>query len=88
MTHSGTEAAALAQRVGYPVVVKSAVPGIVHKSEQRLVHPGRDTASAVRDGVRELHKATGGGHPCWCSGPPPGTEIPVGAFQDERFGPM
>jgi len=42
----------------------------------------------VRDAVRELHKATGGGHPCWCSGPPPGTEIAVGAFQDERFGPL
>jgi hypothetical protein len=88
VTHSGTEAAALAQRVGYPVVVKSAVPGIVHKSEQRLVHPGLGTASAVRDAVRELHMATGGRAPVLVQRSATGTEIAVGAFQDERFGPL
>lgn len=88
VVHTVGEALSQARRVGYPVVVKSADPEIVHKSDRRLVRTGLRTAAAVRAAVGEVHAITGGHAPVLVQQSAAGVEIAVGAFRDERFGPL
>ena len=81
-------AAAAARAQGYPVVVKTAVPGIVHRSESSLVRTGLETPAAVRRAVRDVQAVTGPGSPVLVQPVAGGAEIAVGMFHDERFGPL
>jgi acyl-CoA synthetase (NDP forming) len=86
---AGTAGAALAAaaEIGYPVVLKTAEPGIAHKSDEGGVLLGiRDQASlaagyadlAARFGPRVLVCETAG----------PGTELSVGITADPDLGPL
>jgi acyl-CoA synthetase (NDP forming)/RimJ/RimL family protein N-acetyltransferase len=88
VAHTAQEAISEARRVGYPVVVKSADPEIVHKSNRRLVRTGLRTTAALRAAVRELHAITGRHAPLLVQQSAAGVEIAVGAFRDKRFGPL
>lgn len=77
-----------ADTLGYPVVVKTAVPGIVHKTDQRLVMTAIPTARDVRRAVHDLQAVTGPGTPVLVQHSEPGVEIALGMVQDARFGPL
>ena len=81
------EALAAAGRVGWPVVVKTAMPGIAHKSDVGGVLLGLDgpdrLATAYADlagrmGPRVLVAAMAG----------PGVELALGVVDDAQFGPL
>jgi acetyl coenzyme A synthetase (ADP forming)-like protein len=76
------EAMAAAERLGYPVVVKSALPG-VHKTESGGVALDLGSAVEVRDAVRRI------GSPVlvqpFVRG---GAELLAGVVQDPVFGPL
>lgn len=87
---SADEAVAAADRVGYPVALKTAGETILHKSDVggvRLALPGAD---AVRAGYEAMHEAigeamTGGVVQPMVAG---GVETIVGVVQDQSFGPL
>jgi acyl-CoA synthetase (NDP forming)/RimJ/RimL family protein N-acetyltransferase len=56
------EAAAVADRWGVPVAVKTAAPGVVHKSDGGGVALGLDGHDAVVAAARRIVAATGSGH--------------------------
>jgi acetate---CoA ligase (ADP-forming) len=81
------EAMAAAGRVGWPVVLKTAAPGIAHKSDAGGVVLGLDgperLAAAYADlagrlGPRVLVAAMAG----------PGVELALGVVHDDQFGPL
>ncbi|HEV2893162.1 MAG TPA: acetate--CoA ligase family protein [Actinomycetota bacterium] len=81
------EAVAAAGRVGWPVALKTAMPGIVHKSDVGGVRLGLDgperLAAAYADlagrlGPRVLVAAMAG----------PGVELALGVVDDAQFGPL
>jgi acetate---CoA ligase (ADP-forming) len=82
---------AAATRIGYPVVLKAAVPEIVHKTEAGLVTVGLADAGQVRQAVvRMTLAAPAGAIKSWIvarqlSG---GVELLVGLTRDPQFGPV
>ncbi|MCS7177805.1 MAG: acetate--CoA ligase family protein [Anaerolineae bacterium] len=84
---SADEAAALADRMGYPVVLKRVAPSLVHKSDADGVVLGLQTADevreafarAIRSGERALIQRMA---------PSGGLEVIVGAHRDAQFGPL
>lgn len=88
VAHTEREAVSAAHQLGFPVVVKTAVPAIVHKSDNSLVHTGVAAAAGVRRAVRSIHAVTGPGSPVLVQQAASGVEIAVGMFHDERFGPL
>jgi succinyl-CoA synthetase beta subunit len=78
------EAAQTAQAIGFPVVLKGVVPGMVHKTEAGLVKLGLASAEAVRDAAKQM-KATAFLVQKMES---PVAEILVGARVDPDFGPL
>jgi acyl-CoA synthetase (NDP forming) len=81
------EAVAAAGRVGWPVALKTAAPGVVHKSDLDGVRLGLDGPDrlaaayadlAVRLGPRMLVAAMAG----------PGVELALGVVADRQFGPL
>jgi acetate---CoA ligase (ADP-forming) len=81
------EALAAAGRVGWPVALKTAAPGVVHKSDVNGVRPGLDgpgrLAAAYADlaerlGPRVLVAAMAG----------PRVELALGVVADPQFGPL
>jgi acyl-CoA synthetase (NDP forming) len=58
---SEADAAAAAERIGFPVVLKGAGAAILHKTEARAVHPDLRSAEDVRDGYRALAGRTADG---------------------------
>jgi len=84
---SGAAAQAGAADLGYPVVLKTAMPGILHKTEVKGVHLAlRDEASLIAaydDLARRL-----GPRVLLARMVPPGPELIFGAVQDPQFGPL
>ncbi|HEX5878908.1 MAG TPA: acetate--CoA ligase family protein [Actinomycetota bacterium] len=81
------EAVAAAGRVGWPVALKTAAPGVVHKSDVDGVRLGLDGPDrlaaayadlAARLGPRVLVAAMAG----------PGVELALGVVADPQFGPL
>jgi acetate---CoA ligase (ADP-forming) len=81
------DAAAAAGRIGFPVALKTAAPGIKHKSDLGGVRLGvRDRPSleaAYADLEREL-----GPQVLVAAMAPPGVEIALGIVRDPQFGPL
>ncbi len=87
MAFSPEEAVAAANEIGYPVALKACDPGILHKSEQDLVHlniAGDGDAARAYDAIQ---KAAGRNVPVLAAGMIKGRrELLAGLARDEQFG--
>ncbi|MEA2520924.1 MAG: hypothetical protein QOI81_570 [Actinomycetota bacterium] len=83
----GEEAVNAAATLGYPVVLKTAVPGIQHKSDVGGVKLGLEDAHAVREAHADLANRLG---PEAVVAPmaPAGIEVALGIVRDPTFGPL
>jgi acyl-CoA synthetase (NDP forming) len=88
--HSEDEAAEAASAMGYPVVVKADVPGLVHKSDAGAVLLDLRDEIAARSGYRRLAHRFGGRLEAVRVEPmiAGGTEVIVGVADDQVFGPL
>lgn len=85
---SPDEAGSAAEAMGFPLVVKTAVPAIVHKTEDALVRMGLSDAGTLSAAVRDVQSRAGAGSPVLVQRQVTGPEIAVGAVRDPRFGPL
>ena len=92
---SPDEAAAAAQQVGFPVVLKVASPDISHKSDVGGVLLNLKDAASVRAGFDTILKNARAAQPqARIAGVhvqrllPPGQDVIVGVVRDPQFGPM
>jgi acyl-CoA synthetase (NDP forming) len=76
-----------ADRIGYPVVVKTAVPGIVHKSEVRGVRLNVTDVDQLRETYADLSDRLGP-EVTVAAMAPPGVEVALGIVRDPTFGPL
>jgi acetate---CoA ligase (ADP-forming) len=84
---SAAEAVAAASRLGFPVVLKTAMPGIAHKSEHGGVVLSLRDANAVREAYTRMAAALGP-RVMLAHMLPPGPELALGAVRDPQFGPV
>lgn len=83
---SSVEAVAIAERLGWPVVVKTA-EGISHKSDRRGVVVGVEDASALEDSYNDLSSRLGP-RVLVQEMAPAGVELALGTVLDAQFGPL
>jgi acyl-CoA synthetase (NDP forming) len=81
------QALAAADRLGWPVVLKTAGPGVHHKSEVQGVLVGLRTPEEVRDAYDDLARRLGP-EVVIQSQAPSGRELALGIVRDEQFGPV
>ncbi len=81
------DAIAAAERFGFPVAVKTAAPGVQHKSDVGGVRLGVDDSPSLEDAYADLERRLG---PQVTVAPmaPPGVEIALGIVRDPQFGPL
>jgi acetate---CoA ligase (ADP-forming) len=80
------DAVAAADGLGYPVALKTAVPGVTHKSDVGGVKLGLVDAAAVRAAYVDLAGRIG---PEVVVAPmAPGVEVALGVVRDPQFGPL
>jgi acyl-CoA synthetase (NDP forming) len=81
------DAIATAERIGFPVAVKTAAPGVQHKSDAGGVRLGVDDSPSLEDAYADLERRLG---PQVTVAPmaPPGVEIALGIVRDPQFGPL
>ncbi len=83
-----------AERLGYPVVMKGMMPGILHKNIAGLVRLGIDNAESVLDSYQELTAAlaafaqAAGEDILIEPMAPSGVDLLIGAHIDPTFGPV
>lgn len=89
------EAVALANEIGYPVVLKIVSPDILHKTDVGGVKVGLNSATDVRDAfdliVYRAGRYVPGARIWGClvqEMSPPGLEVLVGMNRDPQFGPL
>jgi acyl-CoA synthetase (NDP forming) len=92
---SSDEAVLIAQRIGFPVVLKILSPDVTHKSEVGGVELNLRTAAEVRDGFERIRSGLKAKNPgARFEGvavqpmAPAGLELIVGIVRDDRFGPL
>ncbi|HEX6580850.1 MAG TPA: acetate--CoA ligase family protein [Actinomycetota bacterium] len=81
------EAEEAADRINYPVAIKTAVPGISHKSEVRGVRVGIMDVGGLRETYRDLADRLGP-EVTVAAMAPPGVEVALGIVRDPTFGPL
>jgi hypothetical protein len=81
------DAIAAAERLGFPVAVKTAKPGVLHKSDVGGVRLGVDDSPSLEDAYGDLERALGP-RMTVCRMAPPGVEIAFGIVRDPQFGPL
>ena len=81
------DAIAAAERLGFPVALKTAAPGMQHKSDVGGVRLGVDDSPSLEDAYGDLERRLG---PQVTVAPmaPPGVEIALGVVRDPQFGPL
>jgi acyl-CoA synthetase (NDP forming) len=81
------DAIAAAERLGFSVAVKTAAPGVQHKSEVGGVRLGVHDSPSLEDAYADLERRLG---PQVTVAPmaPPGIEIALGIVRDPQFGPL
>jgi acyl-CoA synthetase (NDP forming) len=84
---SATAALAVAAQIGYPVVLKTAEPGVAHKSDTGGVVLGIRDAAGVEAAYADL-AARLGPRVLVCETAAPGTELAVGITTDSDLGPL
>src|SRR5918996_3148563 len=80
-------AASAAEAIGYPVALKTAMPGISHKSDVGGVRLGVVDRQALIDSYAELSGRLGR-RVTVAAMAPPGVEIHLGIVRDAQFGPL
>ena len=81
-------AEALAERIGYPVVVKGVSESVSHKTEAGLVELGIHDSVSLRDAYRRISGRAGLCGVLVERQLPRGRELVVGAIRDPQFGPV
>jgi acetate---CoA ligase (ADP-forming) len=81
------DAIAAAEGIGFPVAVKTASPGVQHKSDVGGVRLGVDDSPSLEDAYGDLERRLG---PRVTVAPmaPSGVEIALGIVRDPQFGPL
>lgn len=82
------EAVTAADGLGYPVVLKADVPGLLHKDEVGGVRLGLSDARAVREACEDFQARLGGVRFLVQEQIERGTELLLGARRDDSFGPV
>ncbi len=81
-------AAAAADSLGYPAVIKGIRPGLVHKTEVGAVRLNLADAAAVRGAFAALAASLGSGPVLVQAQAARGVELVLGATRDPTFGPL
>ncbi|HEX6844101.1 MAG TPA: acetate--CoA ligase family protein [Actinomycetota bacterium] len=81
------DAVAAAEAIGYPVVLKTAAPGITHKSDVGGVRVGLADADEVRAAYEDV-AARLGPRAAVAAMAPKGAELALGIVRDPTFGPL
>jgi acyl-CoA synthetase (NDP forming) len=81
------DAIAAAERIGFPVALKTAAPGVQHKSDVGGVKLGIDDAPSLEDAYGDLERELGP-QVTVSKMAPPGVEIALGIVRDPQFGPL
>jgi acyl-CoA synthetase (NDP forming) len=84
---TAADAVAAAEAIGYPVVVKTAAPGITHKSDVGGVRVGLANADAVRAAYEDVAERLGP-EVAVAAMVPAGVEVALGVIVDPTFGPL
>ena len=84
---SGDEAIAAAEEVGWPVALKTAAPGVHHKSDVGGVALGLTDADALRAAYEDVASRLGP-QVVVAAMAPPGVELALGIVRDPQFGPL
>jgi acyl-CoA synthetase (NDP forming) len=84
---SADEAAAAAVRLGWPVALKTAAPGVAHKTEARGVRVGIADEASLRDAYEDLRSRLGP-EALVTAMAAPGVELALGVVRDAQFGPL
>ncbi len=84
---SAAEAVAAAHALDYPVALKTAVPGIIHKSDVDGVVLGLSDPEAVEAAYADLATRLGP-EALLAKMAPPGVEMALGVVRDPQFGPL
>jgi acyl-CoA synthetase (NDP forming) len=94
LSHSREEAASLADRIGYPVVLKIVSPDVLHKSEAGGVvtdvasrESARRTYDQVVESVMRRQPQARVEGVMVCRQAPPGPEFIIGGLRDRSLGP-
>jgi acyl-CoA synthetase (NDP forming) len=77
-----------AEKLRFPLVLKTAKPGIVHKSDAGGVVMGIDSISRLKVAYAEMVSRIGPGVAVMPQVLEPGVEMVLGMFRDEQFGPI
>lgn len=91
VARSPEEAVELAERIGYPVVLKVLSPEVVHKSDAGGVRLNLKSGAAVERAYREIERAFAGKKLIGAAVQqmaPPGLEVIIGVSTDPTFGPV
>jgi acyl-CoA synthetase (NDP forming) len=81
------DAIAAAERIGFPVAVKTAAPGVQHKSDVGGVRLGVDDSPSLEDAYADLERRLGS-QVTVAPMAPPGVEVALGIVRDPQFGPL
>ncbi|HJS26844.1 MAG TPA: acetate--CoA ligase family protein [Actinomycetota bacterium] len=81
------DAIAAADRLGFPVAVKTAAPGVQHKSDVGGVRLGVDDSPSLEDAYGDLERELGP-QVTVSKMAPAGVEIALGIVNDPQFGPL
>jgi acyl-CoA synthetase (NDP forming) len=87
LADSAAEAVAAARRLGFPVAVKTAAPGILHKSDVDGVRLGLAGVEAVEKAYKDLAGRLGP-KVLVARMAPAGTELALGLIRDAQFGSL
>ena len=87
IVHSSAEAEAAAERLGLPVALKTAMPGIRHKSDVEGVRLGLATVAEVVAAYDDLARRLGP-RVLVARMARPGVELALGLINDRQFGPI
>jgi acyl-CoA synthetase (NDP forming) len=85
--HSADEAVAMARTIGFPVAVKTAAPGLLHKTDANGVRLGLEDAPAVGSAYADIASRLGPDVTVAAMAPP-GVEVALGIVRDPTFGPL
>jgi acyl-CoA synthetase (NDP forming) len=81
------DAIAAAERFGFPVALKTAAPGVQHKSDVGGVRLGIDDSPSLEDAYEDVARRLGP-KVTVTQMAPPGVEIALGIVRDPQFGPL